>query len=153
MNTNADAYAAMAAAIIADNATTRAQAGDVIEGFGPTMPGAAARSWIDAIATHYESLGIINNATYASLRGEIVNEGQIKAEALFNAMASSINGLAETLPINAAIAIQSNADIKATIPANIAILEGHKTAGANQQLDDALDIAIVALEALDASTP
>jgi hypothetical protein len=151
MNTNADAYAAMAAAIIADNATTRAQAGDVIEGFGPTMPGAAAREWIDAIATHYESLGIINNPTYSSLRGEIINEGQIKADALFGAMASAINAMPETAPINAAIQLQSDADTKSTIPGNIAIIEGHKTAGANQQLDDALDQAIIALQQLDAS--
>jgi hypothetical protein len=143
----------MAEAVIADNALTRGEAGDVIEVFGPTMPGAAARNWIDAIATQYESLGIINNPTWASLRSEIINEGVAKSMALFGAMASGINSLPESIPINEAIQIQSNEDIKSTIPANIAILEGHKTAGANQQLDDALDVAINALNELDQNTP
>lgn len=153
MTTNADAYEGMVDAIIADNSLTRADAGDVIEGFGPTMPGTAARQWIDAIATHYESLGIINNPTYSSLRSEIVNEGKDKSMALFNAMASAINLMAETFPINEAIQLQSNADTKATIPGNIAILEGHKTAGVNQQLDDALQAGIDALTQLDHSIP
>jgi hypothetical protein len=153
MTTNADAFEAMADAVILDNALTRSEAGDVIEAFGPTMPGAAARNWIDAIAVLYESLGIINNATWASLRGEIINEGVVKTMALFNAMASGINALPESQPVNAAIALQSNEDIKATIPANIAIIEGNKTGGTNQQLDDAYDIAIAALNALDQNTP
>lgn len=142
-----DAFLAMAAAMVADPALTRGDAGDIIEGFGPTMTGAEARQWIDAVAVAYESLGIINNGTYAALRNEIVNEGTTVALNLFDALLNRINALPESSPVNVAILTESNAQAKAAIPANIAALEGFK--GVNDQRDAALDVAINALNELN----
>lgn len=149
MNEIQDAFAGLVDAIILDNALTRSQAGDVIETFGPTLPGVVARDWIDAVAAEYNRLGIINNPTWSSLRNGVITDGDVASKLLFIALLASINALPESAAVNAAVAFESNAQTKATIPANLVLLEGFKTG--DPQLDDALDVAIAALVALDLS--
>lgn len=148
MNTIKEAFEAVIDAIIANNALTRAEAGDVVETFGPTMSGAAARNWLDAIAVLYQSLGIINNGTYSALRNEIVNEGATVAKSLFGALLTPVTELAETADVATAILEQERTTALGTIDANIALVQAQKTGGANEQLDDAYDQAIFWLEQL-----
>ena len=149
MNTISNAYAAMVDAIILDPTISRNDAGVVIEGFGPTMAGTEARNWIDAVATFYNSLGILNNPTWASLRSGIVADGAAPSKLLFDALISGINSLPETFEVNNVIQIEARAVAKASIPANIALLTGFKTG--DEQLDTALDQGIQYLTALDDS--
>lgn len=145
------AFAAVIDAWIADPALTRADAGAVVEGFGPTMTGGNARQWLDAVAVLYESLGVINNATYSSMRNSAIADGDVKAKALFDALFVPVGELLETEPVADAILIQSNIDGLATIDSNILLLQGFKTGGVNQQLDDALQDGVRYLRKLERS--
>jgi hypothetical protein len=143
MNTLSTAYKAFVTAAIADPTLSRGDAGAIIEAFGPIMSGSQSRQWLDAVATLYESLGIINNPTYSSLRNEVVNEGQTVSEALFNSMSAGVAALAETVPVNAAITQQGWVDQLATIDSNVLVMENYKTG--SEQLNTALDVGISAL--------
>lgn len=141
----------MVDAIIADNSTSRADAGAVIESFGPTMSGSDARNWIDEVATEYNSLGIITNPTYSSLRNNhIVADGDVAAKDLFDALAARVQLLSLTTTIQAAIDLESRAQALATIPANRLLVEAQQTGGVNQQLDDAYQQGINYLDTLEA---
>lgn len=149
MNTIKDAFNAVVDAIILDNALSRADAGDIVNTFGPTLSNAQSRGWLDVIAQEYNSLGINNNNTYANLRNGIVNDGDIASKNLFDALAVRIGSLPESEVVTIAIVFEAATQAQAAIAANIVIVGGFKTAGANQQLDDSLDQAISFLNNLD----
>lgn len=100
MTTLSDAYMEGVDAVIADNGLNK-------QGFRDAMKlvlvsnasNSEITAWIDALAAEYERLGIINNPTYPNLRSEIINEGATVSEALFDALATSINGLPESDPL------------------------------------------------------
>lgn len=144
MNTIVDAYEAVCDAVVLDPGISRNDAGVIVEGFGPTMAGAEARDWLNAIALEYFGLGIVATpGSFARWKDEIVIVGTATSINLFDALLSRINSLSETIPVNDAITIESLTQELATIPTNILALEGFKTGDA--QLDAALDIAINSL--------
>lgn len=87
-------------AVIADNTLNRGGFADAIRTvITARFTNAQATAWIDAIAAEYNRLGLINNATYNSLRGSIIGATDAaQAEALFSALGPSINALPETAP-------------------------------------------------------
>ncbi len=99
-----EAFRAGIDAIVADNALTGNAFNDALrtvltDNFSNTEAG----DWRDAIAAVYESVGLINNATYNNLRGSIINAASAdEAEALFVALGASISQLPETAPAVAA---------------------------------------------------
>ena len=103
MTTVADAWAAGVDAVIADNNLNRGGFVDAMQtvitaGFS----NADGNAFVNAVAVEYERLGIINNDSYNSLRGEIIAEGADTAKALFEALATTLNALPEVVPaINA----------------------------------------------------
>lgn len=139
-----DAYEAVCDAVVADPGISRNDAGVIIEGFGPTMAGVAARDWLNAVALEYFGLGIVADpGSFARWKDEIVIVGTAVALNLFDALLSRINSLPETFPVNDAIIHESLIQELATIPANIVLMEGFKTG--DVQLDTALDVGINAL--------
>lgn len=100
MTTNADAYEAAVDAVLADNTLNMNGFENAIQTVATGITNPEADAWVTAIFTEYERLGIINNPTYGNLRGEIINEGKTVSMALFEALAVSINSLAESVPVN-----------------------------------------------------
>ncbi len=147
MSTINQAFNALAVAAIADPTLTRGDAGAVIEAFGPDMRGSDARNWLDAVATLYESLGIINNPTWGNFRNEIVNEGLAVATALFDNLLGGINALPETQTILVFIDRLDKQQQLAEVTTSLNTFAGFKV-GATQQVSDALDVGINALEDL-----
>ena len=150
MSTLQDAYNAVVDAVIIDPALSRNDAGAIIEAFGPTMTGAESKGWLDEMAAEYDSLGIINNPTWAGLRNGIVNDGDVASKDLADALEARIAELPLTPAVGGAIDLETNEQALLTIPGNIVIIEGNKTGGANQQLDDAYDAGIKYLNDLNA---
>lgn len=142
MTTAADAYMAGVDAVLLDNTLNRGGFADAIRTVATiNVSDAEAKAWIDAIATDYERLGIINNPTYSSLRGEIINEGATTARDLFEALSVTINALAESAPINFSV---HKSDLRAErdeVDANITILAGLKTSQP-KQVRDAINIGM-----------
>ena len=100
MTTLSEAYMEGVDAVIADNGLNRAGFRDAMK---LVLVSGASNSeintWIDALAVEYQRLGIINNGTYNNLRGEIIAEGDVTSQALFDALAVSINALPESQPL------------------------------------------------------
>ena len=100
MTSIAEAFEAGIDAIIADNTLNRGGFVDAMQTvITQGLSNAEGNAYVDAVAVEYERLGIINNATYPSLRGEIINEGAITAKALFEALAVTLNALPEADPV------------------------------------------------------
>lgn len=142
MTTNADAFMAGVDAAILDNTLNRGGFADAVRTVATiNVSDAEAKAWIDAIATEYERLGIINNATYGALRSEVISEGATVARALFEALATTINAMPEDSPINFSV---RKTDLRAErdeVDGNITTLQGLKT-GQPKQVKEAIDLGI-----------
>jgi hypothetical protein len=87
MTTYTDAWNAGIDAIIADPTLNRGGFVDAIQTvITIRFNNAAGNAWCDAVATLYQSLGLINNPTYGNLRNKIANDGETVAKALFAAL-------------------------------------------------------------------
>jgi len=95
-----EAFRAGIDAVLADNTLNGGGFNDAIRTvLTANFSNAEAGAWRDAIAGVYESVGLINNATYNNLRGSIINADTAdEAEALFNALGAAIAQLPETAP-------------------------------------------------------
>lgn len=104
--------------MVADNGLTRNDFGIAVRtvltsNFSP----ATATAWIDAVATEFNRLGLINNPTYNNLRGNIISDATAHT-ALFEALVT-VGQLPETLPaVDSAKIITLRAD-RDTIDASI----------------------------------
>jgi len=92
--TSRDAYQAGIDAVVADNALTRGGFIDEIQATIDGIDNTEGGAWVDAIAAEFNRLGIINNPTYSSLRGNIVADPVAHAE-LFDTL-STLGRMAET---------------------------------------------------------
>ncbi|MCP4377718.1 MAG: hypothetical protein GY794_16270 [bacterium] len=105
-----DAWQAGVDAVVADNGLTKneftlAVRTVLTSNFSPTVAG----DWVDAVATEFNRLGLINNPTWNNLRGNIINSAVDHME-LFEALVT-IGQLPETLPaIASALIISLRAD-------------------------------------------
>ena len=100
MTTVADAYNAGVDAVIADNTLNRAGFVDAMQTvITQGMSNQQGNDFVDAVATLYQSLNQMNNATYNNLRGDIIADGADVAKAKFSALASSLNQLPESEPL------------------------------------------------------
>ncbi len=151
MNTISDAWRAWTAAVQQPGNVSQDEATDIIQTFGPTLTDAEGDAWFVAVAVELGRLGLINPATYVGLRN-FANNNEVGANDLFDALLISINGLAETRPVNVAILANNSDQAKLDATANIAIVQGFKTGGTSSQdvqLDIALDQAIFALQGVE----
>ena len=100
MPTVAEAYDAAVDAVIADNTLNRQGFVDAIQTvITQGVSNAEGNAFCDALATLYQSLNQMNNATYNNLRGDIISDSADIAKAKFVALANSINQLPETEPL------------------------------------------------------
>lgn len=141
MSTNADAWQAGIDAVIADNSLNRGGFADAIRTVATLSNNGETTDWIDAIATAWEGIGIINNPTYSSLRNEIINEGALIARGQFDALQTLVNGLPASGPINIGLRKILLRDERDQVDTNITTLQGFK-AGQNNQVRDAISIGI-----------
>jgi hypothetical protein len=99
MTTAQEAWSAGIDAAVRDNTINKAGFADAIrQVLTQRFSDAQAKAWIDAVATEYHRLGLINNPTYSSLRGAITKAGADSSLALFEALGLSISVMAETIP-------------------------------------------------------
>ena len=95
-----EAYKAGVDAVVADPTINRGAFVDAMQTvITRGLSNEEGNNFVDALATLYESLGIINNATYPSLRGEIANEGADVSMALFDALAVGVGSMPEAIPV------------------------------------------------------
>lgn len=141
MSTNADAWKAGIDAIIADNTLNRGGFADAIRTVATISSNAEVIDWIDEIAIGWETIGIINNPTYNSLRAEIINEGATVAQAQFESLQTLVNALPSTLIINADLRKQDLRAERDQIDANIVTLVDLKD-GENRQVKEAINLGI-----------
>lgn len=105
MTTSTDAYQAGIDAVVADNALTRGGFIDAIQVVVAGIDNTEGGDWVDAIAVEFERLGIINNPTYASLRGNIIADAVAHRE-LFDVV-STLGRMAETQVIDSHVELMT----------------------------------------------
>lgn len=106
--TIAEVYEAGVDAVIADNTLNRAGFVDALQTVITTgLSNAEGNAYVDAIAVQYEAIGLINNATYNNLRGEIIAEGKTVAMAAFEGLAVVLNAMPEAEPVIQALELQN----------------------------------------------
>jgi hypothetical protein len=138
------AFEAFIDAVIADPSLTKGDAGDIIASFGAGISGPESRDYLDAVAAGYETIGVLNNPTYAALKNEIVNEGKPTSMAMYAALESTVNALPETVPINDGIRITYLRDERDQVDANIVTMVGFRV-GQPRQIKEALNLGIDSL--------
>ena len=95
-----DAWQAGIDAVIADPTINRGAFVDAMQTVITSgLANSEGNAYVDAVAGVYESVGLINNATFNNLRNEIASEGAVTARAAFDALAVSINALPEAEPV------------------------------------------------------
>jgi hypothetical protein len=144
MTTINDAWQAGIDAVVADNTINKGDFADAIRTvITSNFSNAEATDWIDAVATEFNRLGVINNPTYSNLRGNIIDDA-VAHRALFDSL-STIGQLPETQPaIPALELIELRAD-RDEINTSIASMQGFKT-GATRQVKEALNQGIQNLQ-------
>ncbi len=142
MTTLADVYEAGVDAVIADNTISRGDFSTAMRTVATTgVTLVEANAFMDALATFFNAIGLINNPTYNNLRGEIINEGKVTALAQFDALASPISLLPETTPLNTGIALmdlRTERDEVQTSVDRMVVLKGTES----RQVKDALNLGI-----------
>lgn len=97
MTTLRDAYEGGIDAVLADNTLDRGGFADAMRlVITDGLSNGDTTAWIDALATYFNSLGIINNPTYNNLRNEIINSGKDVSLALFDNLYEKIRDLPES---------------------------------------------------------
>lgn len=96
MTTITDAWQAGVDAVVIDNGLTRQDFGIAVRtvltsNFSPDT----ATDWVDAVATEFNRLGVINNPTWVSLRGNIISDAA--AHVLLFESLVTVGQLPETL--------------------------------------------------------
>ena len=108
MTTIAEVWEAAVDAVIADNTLNRAGFVDALQTVITTgLSNSEGNDYVDAIAVEFERLGLINNATYNNLRGEIISEGKVTAMAQYEALAITLNALPAAVPVLEALELQN----------------------------------------------
>ena len=138
------AFGAFIDAVIADPTLSKSDAGDIIATFGAGISGQEARDYLEAVAAGYETIGVINNPTYAALRNEIAAEGNPTSTAMYAALEPTVTNLPETFPISTGIRKQYLRGERDQVDANIVTMQGFKV-GAARQVKEALGLGIDSL--------
>ena len=144
MNTISNVWRAWTAAAQINPPPSIDDATDILQTFAPTVDDLDGDAWFVAVAVEFDRLAIIVQPTYVQLRN-FVDGNESGSNELFDALLLAINSLPESAIVNLALALENDTEAESTIDANIAIIEGNKTGGVNQQLDDAYDQAIASL--------
>ena len=98
MTTISDLYQAGIDAIVANNTINMNGFESAIKAVVPGISNAESDAWVTALLAEYLRLGL-GNGNYTNLRSGIISD-PIAARALFDALAVSINGLPESVPLN-----------------------------------------------------
>lgn len=128
---------------------SQSEATDILQVYAPNINDTDGDAWWAALAVYLGTeLGIISPSTYVGLRN-YVNNNQTEADTLFEGLQIGLEDITESASIITDIMLEDNTNAQAGIAANITTIEGDKTGGTNQQLDDAYDVAIAALQEED----
>jgi hypothetical protein len=103
MTTISDLYQAGIDAIVADNTINMNGFADATAAVVPGISNAESDAWVIALLAEYLRLGL-GNGNYSNLRSGIISDS-IAARELFDALAVSINGLPESVPLNNAASL------------------------------------------------
>lgn len=94
-----EAWQAGVDAVVADNTLNRGGFSTAIRTvITDGLTNAEANTYIDAVATEFNRLGLINNPTYNNLRGNIIGDPVAHME-LYKALAVVLNALPEAEPV------------------------------------------------------
>jgi hypothetical protein len=145
MTTINDAYAAAVDAVIADNGLSRSAFSDVLQTFTNGWSNTEATGWIDALATKYFDLDLVNNGNYSNLRSKIVADGEPLSNDLFVSLGSAVSLLPESAAFNEAIHLKNLRDDRDETVISIATMVSFRP-GQTQQVKDAINIGIEALQ-------
>ena len=119
-----DAWEAGVDAIIADPTINRGAFVDAMQTIiTQGLSNAEGNAYVDAVAAVYESIGLINNATFNNLRNEINTEGKPTSMAAFDALEPAINLDAAALPVNNAARLMELRDERDNADAAITRLD------------------------------
>lgn len=98
----ATAWQAGIDAVVADNTLNRGGFVDALQSvITDGLSNAEGNDYVDAVATEFNRLGVINNPTYNNLRGNIIADPVLHRN-LYDALAVSLNQLPEAGPVLAA---------------------------------------------------
>ena len=127
-------------AVVADNTLNKGGFADAIRTvITSNFNNAEATALVDAVATEFNRVGVINNPVYANLRGNIIDDA-VAHRALFDSL-STIGQLPEAKPAEEAIELIMLRDERDEINTSITTMQGFKT-GATRQVKDALQQGI-----------
>lgn len=153
MNTLFDIYSAWNAQVQLPGNVSQTEATDILQTFAPNVSDADGDAWWVAVATYYDAAGIIAQPDYVQLRNH-ANNNEAGANTLFAGLGVAMNALPESAVVNEDLALQGAIDSQAEVDPNKTRIEALKSGGtsvADVQFDQALDIAIDALDGLDSS--
>ena len=120
MTTVREGFEAGVDAVIADNTLNKGGFADAIRSvITSQLSNAEATAWIDDIAVEYEAMGTINNGTYNSFRGQIINDGKDKSMRLFDNVVNTLTGLPSGPPVVEAAALTTLRDERDNVDAAI----------------------------------
>ena len=93
------AYQAGVDAVVADNGLNRGGFVDAMQTvITDNFSNAEGNAYVDAVATEFNRLGIINNPSYNNLRANIIADPGVHTS-LYAALATSLNALPEAQPV------------------------------------------------------
>lgn len=98
-----------------------------------------------AVAVIYESMGLMNKATYIALRNEINREGEVVPNTVFDSIKARVAGTNEAQPVLNGLSFESLINEQAQIPRDIATIEADRDTKSDQALTDAYNQGIEAL--------
>jgi hypothetical protein len=140
MTTLSDAWQAGIDAVVVDNTLSKGDFADAMRTvITSNFSNGEATSLIDAVATEFNRVGVINNPTYGNLRSNIINDA-VAHKALFDSL-STIGQLGEAKPAEAALELIELRAERDEINTSITTMQGFKT-GATRQVKDALNQGI-----------
>jgi hypothetical protein len=132
-------------AIVLDSAMTSGEARDMLRAATNGVSVVEASAWLGRIFQVYAMIGVINNATWASWRNEIINEGSMTPKALVDHIANKLRDDAQLTDVNSALRFKEREDALAQLNLDIAAVVVAKDAENDLVLKDALRRGIAAL--------
>lgn len=124
------------------------EATDLLQVDAPILTDQEGDDWYVAIATYYASVDIITQPTYVQLRNH-VNNNEAGANTLFAGLNEAMQGLPESVVVEAAFRLEDDARLLALIPGWITVIEGQRDAVTEQLNKDAYTEAITFLQAAE----